>query len=321
MKMRKELIFAAAALMLAACSNDESMDNWAGEIRLSSALQTQEVQTRGTSQTLQGTKIASGVKVGVFINEENGGTSTTYTQNAEYTSNGEGGWNNPPTTYFPQSGAGVEIYAYAPRQTDFASVTGKYTFTVQPDQNSEVADEKGYLASDLLWGKPAQNPVARTSSPVAITFSHKLSKIDVTLTAGDGLTADDLANAEVSIVKPRRNVDIAMNTGVLSDPTTAANTDDVLMAKLPNSTTLTASAIIPPQSFAQDAQFIKVKLVSKGELFYTLPAAITLNEGKVYKYEITVNLTGLSLYSKEIVDWTAETGQGAYTGGEGNATM
>lgn len=330
MKMRKELIFAAAALMLAACSNDESMDNWAGEIRLSSALQTQEVQTRGTDQALQSTQIASGVQVGVFINEQNGTSFATNKQNALYTAGSDGTLTPAENDiFFPQNGAGVNIYAYAPYQSDYANgVTGTMEFTVADNQSSETAGS-GYLASDLIWGQPGgtvgevtySNPVARTSERIPLVFNHKLSKIDVTLSAGDGLTTDDFKNATLSIVNAQTKTSITLNTGVLTPSTDDTSKSDVVMAKYEDASTLTASAIIPPQSFAANSKFLEVALDSSGKLYYTLPAAITLNEGKVYKYEIKVNLTGLSLYSLKIVDWAAETGEGAYTGENGNAYM
>ena len=52
---------------------------------------------------------------------------------------------------------------------------------------------------------------------------------------------------------------------------------------------------------------MKVTLATGGELFYTLPNGasdngLTLASGKIYKYEITVKLTGLTVTSS-IEDW------------------
>ena len=52
---------------------------------------------------------------------------------------------------------------------------------------------------------------------------------------------------------------------------------------------------------------MKVTLATDGQLFYTLPSGtgdtdLTLESGKIYKYEITVKLTGLTVTST-IGDW------------------
>lgn len=68
MKTRFLMATAAAAIVMVACNNEET-DNWAGEIRLSSGLETQQV-TRSINTALQGGQIANGIKVGLFINED-----------------------------------------------------------------------------------------------------------------------------------------------------------------------------------------------------------------------------------------------------------
>ena len=87
------MMMAAAALAMAGCSNDENevMDNWNGEIRLTSGLEVQQTETRGITTDLQTTQIAQDNHVGFFINEEvaSGETATTtYTPNLDYTANG-----------------------------------------------------------------------------------------------------------------------------------------------------------------------------------------------------------------------------------------
>lgn len=87
---KKYLIFAAAALTLTACSNDENMDG-PGAIRLSSGIEVQEV-TRATTD-IQNEAFDANEKIDVYINEATAGTpSTDYTQ-----------------PNFPSSGNGVNI--------------------------------------------------------------------------------------------------------------------------------------------------------------------------------------------------------------------
>lgn len=107
---KKYLIFAAAALTLTACSNDENMDG-PGAIRLSSGIEVQEV-TRATTD-IQNEAFDANEKIDVYINEATAGTpSTDYTQPMVYTQATTGNSLNPPSgeqPYFPSSGNGVNI--------------------------------------------------------------------------------------------------------------------------------------------------------------------------------------------------------------------
>lgn len=313
-------------MTLAACNNEE-IDTWAGEIRLSSGLEVQ--QTRSIATDLQGNKIADGVHVGFFINEDvASGATTTYTQNLDYTANNSGGFNGT-TVYYPQSGNGVNIYAYAPWKTDLA-LGGSYAFKIEANQS----EDDDYLASDLLWGQPMKlksgsdseyepaNPVARTKNTVSVSFKHLLSKIQVELKPGAGLTANDFKGAKLEILSALPSVSLTLANGTISaasgDPT------DVTAATYPTdaTSTLTAAAIIVPQTFTKGTKFMQVTLATKGKLFYTLPdkdsdTDLTLESGKIHNYTITVNLTGLTVTST-IEDWKP-IGNGNPV--EGNAVM
>lgn len=310
MKTRLFMSMAAAAVILAGCNNEET-DNWAGEIRLSSGLTAQ--QTRSIATGLQGDQIAGGIHVGFFINEDAQSPTTTYPQNLDYTANGKGSFSGT-AVYYPQSGTGVNIYAYAPWK-DALALDGTYAFSIQADQSKD----DDYLASDLLWGQPMKqaagggyetaNPVARIKNPVNVSFKHLLSKIQVTLIPdrNSGLKAEDFKGAKLEILSVLPGVSLALADGGISAATgTPAPVIAATYSKDTTPAALTAAAIVVPQTFAKGAKFMKVTLATGGELFYTLPDAdgnLTLESGKVYTYDITVKLTGLTVTSK-IEDWS-----------------
>lgn len=312
------MMMAAAATVLAACGNEDESDDWAGEIRLSSGLAVQKAESRSIAAELQAEQIASGVNVGFFINEAvNENPATTYTQNLSYTATGSGNFDGT-TVYYPQSGNGVNIYAYAPYAAGLA-LDGNYSFTVKENQSTDA----DYLASDLLWGQPMKlkenstdeyvtaNPVARTKENVSVTFKHLLSKVQVTLKPGNGLTADDFKGATLSILQVLPTTSLILNSGVISRA--SGEETNITAATYPTDATptLTASAIVVPQTITRGTQFMKVHLNAGGDLYYTIPTDqdLTLESGKIYKYEITVNLTGLTVTSS-IIEWE--------TIGEGN---
>lgn len=307
------MTMATTALVLVACSNDNEMDNWNGEIRLSSGLAVQQV-TRSVDTELQKTQIAKDVHVGFFINEAvEGGATTTYQQNMDYMADGNSHFSGT-AVYFPQSGNGVNIYAYAPYKADLA-LNGSYAFSVKNDQSADA----DYLASDLLWGQPMKlkegsgteyvtaNPVARTKENVNVTFKHLLSKVQVTLTPSDRLSTNDFKGATLSIQQVLPSTTLTLASGAIS-PASGAKTD-ITAATYPDATTptLTASAIVVPQTITKGTQFLKVHLATGGDLYYTIPDSeedkdLVLDGGKIYKYTITVRLTGLTVTSS-IDDW------------------
>lgn len=292
----------AAVAMFAACNKSEepaTTDN--GQINFTSALSL----FRSTSQELQGTNIDAANTAGIFIKEDAVTPTVTYDQNMEYTADGAGKL-TPPTgkqPYFPTTGNGVNVYAYAPYNAAYTALDGAdNTFSVKADQSADG----DYIKSDFIWGTPATNPVTRTSSAVNIAFNHKLSKINFTITPGTGFTAADLQEATVSILntKPDAKVNLKDGTVGAAEGTAAP----ILAAKFAaDATTFTGSAIIIPQELAISTKFIQVTLKNGKTLSYPLEKAMTFAGGTKYIYNITANMESLDVTST-IVDWnTGET--------------
>ncbi len=297
--MKKYLFFAAAALALAACSNDSETDNWNGEIRLRSGLDVQ--QTTRAATDIQNKQFASGEKVGVYIAEHMGASTesptATYANPLLYTTDGNGSLTTQTQPYYPTSGNPVNIYAIYPY-----SATSSNSFTVQTDQSTDV----NYMASDLMYGKPAQNPVNRTSSPVTLTFSHLLSKVTVTLVSGDGTPDLDEAVVMLKSVKPSTTLTASYEKGSVSTATGTATDIKVMTA---TTAALSGSAVVVPQTL--ETSFIEVRLKNGGVLTSkdlkdaseNTINSVVLTSGKEYKYTIKVNLTSLEVTST-ITPWT-----------------
>lgn len=301
--MKKYLFFAAATLLLAACSNESDIqpDGDRTEIRLSSGLTVQQTGTRAGTD-IQSAQFESGEKINVYISEDvtSGQTATTnYEQPLVYTAGSNGALTTSQQPYFPSSGNGVNIYALYPE----SAKTGE--FSVQTDQSTDAA----YKASDLMYGKPTQNPVARTSSAVNIGFNHLLSKVTVELEPGNG--NPDLTGAEVSLIDvfPSIMLTADASSGTVGEATGTAG--DITVMKVdanPDPDNISGSAIVPPQTLKPS--FIEVKLANGGVLHSSnliddgknSVTAVNLSGGKQHKFTITVNLTNLQVTSS-ITDW------------------
>lgn len=317
MKTRFLMATAAAAIVMVACNNEET-DNWAGEIRLSSGLAVQQVNSTRAANDIQSGQFAAGEKIDVFINEavNAGKTATTsYTQPLVYTAGGNGAMSTSDQPYYPTSGKNVNIYAYYPSGTVTSiDANSEVDFTVVADQSSDA----NYKASDLIYGTPDKNPVGRTKNHVNITFKHLLSKVTVTLKQGAGIK--NLTNAKVELLNVLPTTKLDPSTGTISGA--EADKDKIAITVMDKGTNLSGSAVVIPQTLNQEVEgkrrFIRVTLNTGGVLYsQNLTDAdnepigdIEMTAGNEYKYEITVNLTSLDITSS-INPWGPG---GSYTG-------
>lgn len=289
--MKKNMIFAAiAALALTACSNDDDIkvggDN---AILLTSSLNVAETRAATDIQT---SAFDAGETVDVYITENNGGNNpTTYPQPIEYTTGAGGALTVGTQYYYPTSGNGVNIYALYPATAE----TGKL-FTIAEDQSIDA----NYKASDLMYGKPASNPVSPSANAVDIKFSHLLSKVTINLIAGANVTSLDGAEVKLLGVKPSTTLTADINGYSI----TAASGDATPITVMTATETVTSgSAIIVPQTLPE--MFLQVTLggaTLTGKLDSGLPE---LTAGNEYTYDITVNMRGGALEIEgSITPWT-----------------
>ena len=317
--MKKNLfLIAVATAVVAACSSDLDEASVVESCPVRLCTDGLTGMTRA-GLGVQLTQFVNGQQVGIFLAEDNGNGSpvtsgtnvTTYDQPLTYVADGSGGLAN--TQYWPQDGNGLHIYGVYPLAAATAAATKAaatdveaynatgVSFTIQADQSTNsdpTIGDANYMLSDLMTGLPTDgNPVARTDQNVPLTFTHLLTKIDVSLTAGSGFTQAELADAVVSILGTK--------------PTTTFNVQNATVGTASgDATTITAgtgaatSAIIVPQALAADASFIQVA-VGGGNYIYKLPAAITFASSTKYTYNLTVSKTGLTLSGTTITPWNS----------------
>jgi hypothetical protein len=298
--MNKKLIYLAmAAVWLSSCSSDEAPVPTPGET-LTPAAPTVMVLTAsiGDGETTRGAQDVqtTSFDVGELINVEctpSGGTmqATVYRAGTADSDN-----RNELTPYsraltWPSKGT-VSLRAYYPSTVS----SSQTSFSVQPDQSA--TDNSTYKESDLMYAVPVIDQ-AKTSS-VPLTFRHALSKVVINLTAGTGLTDEDLSNCAVA-VKACRSVDI---TNGVADASTASDIDWI-----PIGTGAATAGIIVPQTIdgsITPQPFVRVSLAGR-DYFYKFTICKTFAERMKYTYTLTVNHGGeISLIKAEITDWMEE---------------
>lgn len=285
------MIFAAiAALALTACSNDDEIkvggDN---AILLTSSLNVAETRAATDIQT---SAFDAGETVDVYITENEPGTNETHYDQPILATTKTGGaldLQDGPY-YYPTSGNGVNIYALYPA----TAATGEL-FTIKEDQSTDA----NYKASDLMYGKPATNPVSPSANAVDIQFSHLLSKVTINLKPGENVTSLDGAKVELLGVKPSTTLTADINGYSI----TAASGDATPITVMTATETVTSgSAIIVPQTLP--AMFLQVTLGGATLTGKLDSGAPELTAGNEYTYDITVNMRGGALVIKgQISQW------------------
>ena len=232
----------------------------------------------------------------------------------QLTADGNGGFTGSKQ-FFPQSGNAVNIYAIHGNfgtTTFTAFPTTPLTHAVSTAQTSDAEVAK----SDLLYAVCDEDvyPTQRPVTTVNMTFYHMLSKIDVGLKPGDGLTVTDLQNATVSIVNTVTTATFTPQKTDLTEETTRAGmvsasgttaTPITMSSAVSTDFSARAEAIIVPQTLTSNTQFIQVKLNDGANLYYTLPQQVEFKSGMKYTYDITVHNTGLEV-SSNINNWDTD---------------
>lgn len=242
-------------------------------------IETDVTMTRG----IQENTLASGEMVYVWA-KEYGRSSWDYLK-AWTLTNGSTGLTGS-TKYYPPDGTAITMNAvhgnFSETLTEDDTAAGTLTHSVVANQSAEG----GYEKSDLLFGT-ATGSKASTSAE-NIDFTHKLSKIEVNLTAGYGYTSDDLATAIVRLNNVLPTVTINPTDGTLGSASGTALT----VTTRKNATTDTYEAVIPPQTFANPDALIAVTTTKDDlTLTSTVPNDVaTYASDTRYVYNTVVNI-------------------------------
>lgn len=198
------------------------------------------------------------------------------------------------------------------------SATKPGTFSVKKDQSGTVqSGTDGYQESDLIY---AASQEVTYSGSKELNFNHLPVKVVVNLKAGDGVTADEVKVASVTIINQSLTSGAITYGTTSTDATTeGTNTADWSVAQAvtgnaaitPKTVTPAATdcqksvqALLVPQQM-KDLRFIKV--TAGGNDYYYTPKKETdanLQAGQQYIYTITVTKNGLTVTASGAAEWT-----------------
>lgn len=299
--MKKTLLFAAAALALTACSNDDNLTGNSEAVAARVTANIDEPGSRAYDQTWE-----AGDMIGISTTS----TGKTHYTNMKYSTTGDGNFTHvdgDASGIFFQDLSEVTFSAYYP----FAGAEKTAAGIINNVTTEAQANQKTF---DFLFSEGAK--ASRASSTLSFTgtsaFQHKMTRLVLNLQtdANSGFAATDVTTGTYKLngIKHNGTFDTATGEAVA---TGEANTDWTITATAAdNANVRTYSMILYPQSGAT----LTLKATIGGES-YTCNITPALASGMSYTYTITVKKTGLTVSGCTIETW----GDGGSTTGE--ATM
>ena len=296
MKKFRFLYIAAAALLFAACANEEDGIGNNGPVAATVQADIVKNATRATTDNTWSSNDAIGVNV----------TSTGYTigDNVKYTTTGDGNFTSDNPIYFASATEEVQFCAYYPYQEN---VDGN---GIVNNWNMAEVKEGEPCPADFLFARDA---TATKSSPqVQFTgdnqFKHCMSMIRLTFKAGDGINAN---NANLKNKLKLKGIYKTGSINTLTGEVTVSGDrgiyeSDVNDKSLKNG--VTCEFIVFPQSLDNNKMDIELEVADNGTInTYTasLPSS-TNNEfkgGNQYTYTIRICNTGVVIENAGIESW------------------
>lgn len=254
------------------------------------------------------TGFEDGDEIGIFVVDYSGASAGTLSATLNHATNVKHTYTSSADSWNPSAGAEiywndaateVDVYGYYPYSA--VSSVSAHQFSVKRNQSS--ADN--YFLSDFLWGNVTS--VSPGTNPVLITFAHKLSRVVITLQAGDGFSSEEFASATKSLVIPsvKQLADVNLSTGVAT-ANASALTDTITPYRNGNVFT----AIVVPQTVTSASTFVKVNI---NGVDYYYSANITLAAGMQYNITLDVSKNSLNVKAlNSISAWSVNLGDFLY---------
>ncbi len=277
---------AVATLMLSGCNNDMNTSPAEDAVRFSADID-YSGKTRVSGEL--GNVWDNTDEIGIYMYTSAWGDAKS---NAHYTYAGTGSNFNPATDgdkfTYPGKGVEVNFVAYYPYKEDLPA-SNVYPVNVS-DQTKNI---------DLMYA-PA---VTQSTGTVALTFSHKLSRVILTVTADD--PAADLAGMATVITGMPTTADFDL---VAANPAVSGQGDVApirakLISAVEGAPARVEAIVLPGEGITYSVKFT---LADGTEAGYTMEGK-TFVPGKQYKYNVTLDILDktASIASEGIDGWDA----------------
>lgn len=231
--------------------------------------------------------------IGIFM-KTGSGLTNVLSANKSYSTTGDGEFKPSTveqTLFYPENGSTVDFIAYYPYSQQ---LTGN-SYAVNVENQSNQA------AIDLMYADNATG-LSKSSTNATLNFVHQLSKVEITVKNGTGVSALNSLITSFSGVKSKADFNLATGTINVENQTTT------VLAKtgLKNLAVVSEAILVP----TTDESAMKVIFAIGTKTFtWTMPAGTKFQKGKKYTYEIelksegTGNIGVAAALKASIVNW------------------
>ena len=290
---RQNIFMAAALLLLAACGNDNEGTAPDSDGRV--ALQvTGGIQTRAHDNLWE-----NGDAIGIYMLKTGTATVSEGADNREYTTADNAFTaTDGQTIYFPIDNSKVDFIAYYPyRQT---LTGGAFALDVSTQANLPAID----LMTAAVASTEAE-PLDKEHYRVQFKFYHRLTKLELNIGTGRGITAEDLKGLKVEVTGQRTSGSYDPQfeaLGVDSEPVRTVELNTSADGTLAQAILLPTTAADGINPIPAGREFV-FTLKATGEVFrWAVPDDKGFGRGDKNIYYITINRTGVEV-SATIEDW------------------
>ncbi len=272
------MLMAACAALLAGCTNEEMNEGLGIDTPIQVTASVEGIMTTRAENTEYNLD-----NFGLYIKDKDDSYTSNYGGENIKASKPEdaSAWTLADEVLY--QGSGQTYFAYAPYQSIEAGATS-VDFTVEANQSAD--EGKGMQRSDLLYATGSVD-----EPTLAITLSHKLSKLTVTLTP-EGFGPDEVSFTGVTLQGTKLGTTLNLTDGTLGEASGTAA--DITMC--PTGTTGTYECILVPQE-ATYSVLINAEVGGEQKTYVYTPSA-------AYKFESDRSYT-LALKVKKADEPTA----------------
>lgn len=288
--MKKIYFFAAAALALAACSND---DNYADNGPVAAQITANIGES--TMSRATGTKWDKNDKIGIttFRENEQGVNESKYVNMEYITENANGVFTGTPM-YFQDKTKPVDFVAYYP-------FTGNQDTAPDPIEavtSAENQTAKKQPKIDFLYDH--RTSIKGSDPKVNFVFSHRMSKLTFTFKNGTGADVSKITSYAVEGLTLTGSFNPADGTATAAGDAATLTMENVTVE---NGVSM-PSLIVFPQNTGN--RTVNLHIYTNDNQHYA--CQLQFGGGEIqcsndYQYTITVNRTGLNLDKSTIADW------------------
>lgn len=298
--MRKIYFFAAVALALAACDNDDKYaDNEPVAARITANI------GESTMSRATGTTWDTNDKIGITTFRENGdGVNESKYVNMEYiTENADGVFTGTPM-YFQDKTKPVDFVAYYP----FTGTQGTAPRPIEAVTSAENQTAENQPKIDFLYDH--RTSIKGSDPKVNFVFSHRMSKLTFTFQNGTGADVSKITSYAIE------GLTLAGSFNPADGTATAAGDAATLTMK---NVTVTNGVSVPslivfPQNTGNKT--VDLHIYTNDNQHYA--CQLQFGGGEIqcsndYQYTITVNRTGLDVEAATIAPWGTKEFDGTAT--------